>query len=175
MRRHIAAKPWLVRGFAFHKDMEQVLFKVKAEEVDIAKLAGGMYLRARRQQETILEGMGDKSIQNCVRGVVLANKYIERDRNEGNPEKIPPFYRLGFAPQLRKEDSLYWVSMKVIPFKDPYHFEEGLPGDQLRVGRNAQVEGHAERVGGRLRDFSNLKGKFYRWSASSRRNIGGVA
>ena len=129
--------------------MEQALFRVKAEEVDIAKLAGGIHLRAQRQQETILEGMGDKSIWNCVRGVMLVNKYIERDRNEGNPEKIPSFYRIGFAPQLRKEGSLYWVSMKVIPFKDPYQLEEGLPGgDQLRVGRNAKVEGHAsERVG----------------------------
>lgn len=74
------------------------------EGLDVAKLAGGIYYRAKRRQDTFLEGMGDRSIQNCVRGVILANKYAAKAREEGDQENIPWFERLGFTPQLRKSD-----------------------------------------------------------------------
>lgn len=74
------------------------------EGLDVAKLAGGIYSRAKRRQDTFLEGMGDRSIQNCLRGLILANKYAAKHREEEDHENIPWFYRLGFAPQLRRNN-----------------------------------------------------------------------
>lgn len=38
-----------VRHLAFSAEIQQQLFRVKAEDVDMAKLAGGVYLRATRR------------------------------------------------------------------------------------------------------------------------------
>lgn len=136
--------PWTAsscRSFAFADHVDEMLFRVKGDGVDVAKLAGGIYLRSKRKQDTFLEGMGDRSIENCVRGLVLANKFAEKHRKEGDPENIPWFHRLAFAPQLRKRSDLYWISLKVIPLESPYQEGEGTPGDRLRVGRKAEVQG----------------------------------
>lgn len=138
--------PWTAsscRSFAFADHVDEMLFRVKGDGVDVAKLAGGIYLRSKRKQDTFLEGMGDRSIENCVRGLVLANKFAEKHRKEGDPENIPWFHRLAFAPQLRKRSDLYWISLKVIPLESPYQEGEGTPGDRLRVGRKAEVQGLA--------------------------------
>ena len=99
------------RCFAFSAEEQRMSFRVKAEDVKMSKLAGGLYLRTTRRQETLLDGMGHKSIQNCVRSIILANKFAAQHRAEGDPEKIPWFYRLGFTPQLRTDwflSELFW-------------------------------------------------------------------
>ena len=84
-----------------------------------------------------MEGMGSKSIENCLRGLILANKFAFERRKEQEP---PWFNRLGFAPQLRKSGELLWVSLKVIPLKEAYVALEGPEGDRLRVGPNSEVK-----------------------------------
>ncbi|CAK9062140.1 Putative SWI/SNF-related matrix-associated actin-dependent regulator of chromatin subfamily A member 3-like 3 [Durusdinium trenchii] len=129
------------RCFAFSAEEQRMSFRVKAEDVKMSKLAGGLYLRTTRRQETLLDGMGHKSIQNCVRSIILANKFAAQHRAEGDPEKIPWFYRLGFTPQLRKTSGELWVSLKVVALESPYVASEGPPGDRLRIGPTAEVEG----------------------------------
>ena len=115
-------------------------FRVKAEDVNMAKLAGGIYLRTSRRHETILEGMGNKSIQNCLRSLVLVNKYAQRHRDE-DPSQVSWFHRVAFVPQLRKSSDMLWVSMKVVGLEADYAASEGPPGDRVRVGPDASVEG----------------------------------
>lgn len=87
-----------------------------------------------------MEGMGSKSIENCLRGLILANKFAsERRKEQADPP--PWFHRLGFVPQLRKSGELLWVSLKVIPLKEPYVASARPEGDRLRVGPNSEVKG----------------------------------
>ncbi|CAE7489407.1 unnamed protein product [Symbiodinium natans] len=128
------------RSFAFREDQPEMLFRVKGEGVEMAKLAGGVYLRTERRQVTFLEGMGPKSIDNCLKAVMLVNKFAEAKRNGESAGEAPWFHRVGFVPQLRKRDTTYWISMKVVGLQKPYTPYPAPEQDRLRVGRDTPIE-----------------------------------
>ncbi|CAE7484040.1 unnamed protein product [Symbiodinium necroappetens] len=128
------------RKFAFRDDQPEMYFRVKGEGVNMAKLAGGVFLRTERRQDTFLEGMGPKSIDNCLKAVVLVNKFAQEKRKEESTGEVPWFHRVGFVPQLRKTGTSYWLSMKVVGIKGPYTPYDAPEQERLRVGQETKID-----------------------------------
>eukprot|EP00930_Biecheleria_cincta_P007713 TRINITY_DN108973_c0_g1_i1.p1 TRINITY_DN108973_c0_g1~~TRINITY_DN108973_c0_g1_i1.p1 ORF type:complete len:262 (+),score=58.55 TRINITY_DN108973_c0_g1_i1:38-787(+) len=111
--------PFQLRCFAWEND-KPLNFKVKAEGVDMNKLAGAVAMRCQNRQQTFLDAMGEKSIYNCVKALVVANKFAEyRRADTAFPEKVPWYDRVGFIPMLRKDGTNEWVSLRVVPLEKP--------------------------------------------------------
>eukprot|EP00440_Ansanella_granifera_P055055 gb/GFBE01059681.1/.p1 GENE.gb/GFBE01059681.1/~~gb/GFBE01059681.1/.p1 ORF type:complete len:253 (+),score=55.72 gb/GFBE01059681.1/:1-759(+) len=129
------------RCFAWSTDQTELEFKVKADGFDLNKLAGGISMRTNQRQVTILEGMGEKSIYNCVKALVLVNKFAEwrREDKEANPDKVPWFNRVGFVPSLRKNGEMQWVSLRVVPIEEPYSPSSSSECMRLRVGNTTPM------------------------------------
>lgn len=99
-------------------------FKVKAEGVNLPKLAGGVLVRCDRQLETFLEPMGARSVYNCIKALIMVNRFIrERDHDlEGDADASrrshPRLSRVGFVPLFARKDQDQWMRLLVVDLKD---------------------------------------------------------
>jgi len=127
-----------------------VSFKVKADDVDISRLAGGVYLRCNQKLETFLEAMGGKSVSNCVKALVAANRFAAEAREERGPSEAR-VARICFVPQFARERELQWMRLRVVALGD------GPPGGDGAERRSAAA-GAAEtlKVGART-DLDRLQ------------------
>jgi len=89
---------------------KHVGFKVKADGVNIQKLAGGILLRGEQRLSTHLECMGSKSVYNGVKALVLANYFA----NKARQERDCPVVRIGFVPSLGRAGENQWIRMTVL-------------------------------------------------------------
>lgn len=99
-------------------------FKVKAEGVNMAKLAGGILRRCDQQLATNLEPMGAKSVYNSVIALVMVNRLLlqrrqntesaQADSAADTPPWDPAFWRVGFMPSFARDENQVWMRLKVV-------------------------------------------------------------
>jgi len=84
-------------------------------------------LRCEQRLDTVLEGMGNRSVYNCVKALALANLFAEKRALEGGAAAASgteepqqrPVARIGFLPFLARAgasggDQLQWMQLKVV-------------------------------------------------------------
>mmetsp|Transcript_107541 Transcript_107541/g.213584 ORF Transcript_107541/g.213584 Transcript_107541/m.213584 type:complete len:271 (+) Transcript_107541:118-930(+) len=130
---HISA---VQRRFSW-TDADKVMgFKVKAEGVDIQKLAGGILLRAEQRMYTHLECMGSKSVYNGVKALVLANYFA----NKARQERDCAIMRIGFVPSLGRSGKDQWVRLTVLAMgKGTASLQQQTPNGSAGLGESSQT------------------------------------
>lgn len=107
------------RCFGWTQDEQLLNFRVKGDGVNVQKLAGGILLRCEQGLQTVLDSMGSKSIYNCIRALVLANRYAQRRREEAIAEGKQPLVttplRVGFVPRFQGSKGHMWMRLQVVP------------------------------------------------------------
>jgi len=136
------------RRFSWTEEDLSLSFKVKAEDVNMNKLAGGIHLRCEQRLETHLEPMGNKAVYNCIKAIVLANRFAAEARQEEG-KKQALVTRIGFIPSLARREELLWMRLTVVAFgsrssaSSPPKQERqpaGPEGPTLKVGANTDLE-----------------------------------
>lgn len=123
------------RRFSWTEADKSVGFKVKAEGVNIQKLAGGILLRGEQRLSTHLECMGSKSVYNGVKALVLANYFADRARQE----RDCPVARLGFVPSLGRSGTNQWIRLTVLALgKGTAPLQQEAPNGSNGVEHNSQ-------------------------------------
>lgn len=114
-----------LRRFAWEADDKSVVkFKVKSDAGSrLAKLAGGILMRAEQSLETELEAAGSRSVYNAVRALVLANRFCDRRRAEAAAEGRQPSpatpMRFAFIPKFGRRGENLWMRLLVVPMANP--------------------------------------------------------
>lgn len=98
------------RCFAWTDADKTLSFKVRGDEVNIQKLAGGILLRCEQRLETNLESAGSKSVYNCVKALVLANLMAQRAQQERDSQVA----RIGFVPSFGRTGEMQWMRLGVV-------------------------------------------------------------
>eukprot|EP00933_Yihiella_yeosuensis_P066798 TRINITY_DN7126_c0_g4_i1.p1 TRINITY_DN7126_c0_g4~~TRINITY_DN7126_c0_g4_i1.p1 ORF type:complete len:306 (+),score=44.02 TRINITY_DN7126_c0_g4_i1:8-925(+) len=134
------------RGFAdvasersrIDEDPNRKFFKVKGDGVDINKLAGGISYRLNNNLEVVLEGMGDRSIYNCIRALVMVNRFAAKEQEDYDSFT---FSRAGFIPSLarEKDGSRHWMRLRVVTFSEPAS-DPSQAAQLLKVSSNTEFE-----------------------------------
>eukprot|EP00933_Yihiella_yeosuensis_P073977 TRINITY_DN82788_c0_g1_i1.p1 TRINITY_DN82788_c0_g1~~TRINITY_DN82788_c0_g1_i1.p1 ORF type:complete len:258 (-),score=47.82 TRINITY_DN82788_c0_g1_i1:438-1211(-) len=113
-----ASSLWQCR-FAWTEADEQLKFRVKADGANLQKLAGGISLRCEQRLHTVLEAMGDQSIYNSIKALVLVNRFAAKRRVESDTDpnvKAPWFQSVGFVPLFgrSKNGREQWMRLTVV-------------------------------------------------------------
>jgi len=134
------------RSFGWTEEDVRLSFKVKADNFNVQKLAGGVLLRCEQRLETQLEPMGSRSVYNCVKALVLANRFAEEAREKRGSDE-DTVARIGFVPSFARTEGLQWMRLQVIavgvrPADAAVSRPDvsGLESPNLKVGMNTDLQ-----------------------------------
>jgi len=123
------------RFFGWKRDDRTMFyFKVRAEGDNVPKLARGMLSRCEDGLDTTLEAMGSRSIHNCVKAIMLANRFAQVDAKPTTPARI------GFVPRFYFDKDKLSMRLRVVPLKYPRVDQEPDEGVALRVSARTELK-----------------------------------
>lgn len=105
------------RGFGWTEDDAWLNFKVKADNCNVQKLAGGLLMRCEQRHETVLEAVGNRSVYNSVKALVLANRFAQEARAQRGDDQVL-VRRVGFIPSFARKEQLQWMRLRVVAVGD---------------------------------------------------------
>ncbi|CAE8673185.1 unnamed protein product, partial [Polarella glacialis] len=125
------------RSFGWSAEDTELKFRVSAEGVNLPKLAGGISMRTEQRMQTFLEAAGERSIYNCIKALVLVNRFAQKRREDAANDssiEVPWFHRVAFVPSFGKNGTMEWMRLRVIGLPlAPAVFSESLGVSTLKV------------------------------------------
>eukprot|EP00928_Gymnodinium_smaydae_P028905 TRINITY_DN21919_c0_g1_i1.p1 TRINITY_DN21919_c0_g1~~TRINITY_DN21919_c0_g1_i1.p1 ORF type:complete len:274 (-),score=45.91 TRINITY_DN21919_c0_g1_i1:256-1035(-) len=150
------------RSFAWTDNETNLSMKVKGEQVNVQKLAGGIFLRCQQGLQTTLETMGSKSVYNSVKALVLVNRFAKEAPNEV-PIGVRKVTRVGFVPTFARSGDLQWMRLRVIAYEETN-----------RVDVDAELDTKTLKVAGKT-DVQTLQGVILSsWKECCTGDLGGL-
>eukprot|EP00927_Polykrikos_kofoidii_P067422 TRINITY_DN62912_c0_g1_i1.p1 TRINITY_DN62912_c0_g1~~TRINITY_DN62912_c0_g1_i1.p1 ORF type:complete len:321 (+),score=32.60 TRINITY_DN62912_c0_g1_i1:159-1121(+) len=105
-------------------DPEASCFKIRGgSDVSFPKIAGGIARRLCEEPglRTVLEAMGNQSISNAIKAIVLANAFVAQKHADAASSPKPllhmPPQRLGFVPSFGKSGDQEWLRLTIVPLQ----------------------------------------------------------